>query len=788
MEQYGRIVVLRWAWALIGALVGASLGVLVGVLGTTTYSSSVVVHVGARTVAGHQDLAYATLVGDQVVPSVEALATSGSVLQEVADRVGLPHGAADLGGRVTLIPGATSDVFTLQVADPQPARAATAVRAWGDVLAGRAGQLLAGSTGPLVSVQVLGAPSAPSRPARHLAQDGMAGAAAGAALAVVLSGLVELTRPRVRGRRDVAPVSSAAVLSLPLARPPGAPVGPLRGTPERSEQLALLRWRLRADGGDGPSRRIAVTGPAGDSRVTGLTGELQHGARPLGDMTLLAVPDAATLSTAGPVDGVLVVTDARSTTRRELRATVEMTAAAGLPVLAVVVDGLLPARAGWPAWLRAGVRGDGRWAAETRGEAERDADGRHGIATRLIAVLALVAVGFTRPLPFGLSTGLVVTTLLLPVWLPTVRRTRAAIGLLVLAGLSLVSGVLLAWSASSGHGFERHDAVWTAVLVASSVCGAGLILWARTVLSLPVIGVSFGIGALLTGLDIVAGSPNPWKFDLSFPVTVIVLSIVTAWRKPAVTVTALAVLGGVDVLNDYRSALGFCGLAALLVLWQLRDVRRTRRAPWWAGIPLVAAVVAAGYSILTRLLVSGVLGSELQKRTVAQIGESGSLLLSGRPEWTATWALMRHRPLGFGLGTLPTPEDVAIAKQGLAVTRVPTVDGYLEHYMLNGGYELHSIVADLWAALGPVGILLGLTMGALVVRGLAVQLGARSASGLVCFLVPLGLWNLAFGPLPSDVSALTLGLGLLLVTRTPHPAPAVAAPPARTVLEGAPAR
>jgi hypothetical protein len=194
------------------------------------------------------------------------------------------------------------------------------------------------------------------------------------------------------------------------------------------------------------------------------------------------------------------------------------------------------------------------------------------------------------------------------------------------------------------------------------------------------------------------------------------------------------------------------------------------------GIPLGAAVVAGGYAVLSRLLVSGLLGSELQQRTAAQIAESGSLLLGGRPEWTASWALMRHQPLGYGLGVVPTSEDLQVAKQGLAVTHVPTVDGYLEHYMLNGGFELHSIIADLWVSLGPVGIVLGLAMGGLLVHGLVQALGDRRASGLVCFLVPLGLWNLAFGPLPSDVSALTLGLGLLLVAAAPSTRRATAAP------------
>jgi hypothetical protein len=121
--------------------------------------------------------------------------------------------------------------------------------------------------------------------------------------------------------------------------------------------------------------------------------------------------------------------------------------------------------------------------------------------------------------------------------------------------------------------------------------------------------------------------------------------------------------------------------------------------------------------------------------------------------------------MGFGLGTVPTAEDTLVARAGLAVTHIPTVDSYLEHQLLNGAVQLHSIIADLWAAVGPVGVVLGLAMAALSAHGLADRLRHRRASGLVCALVALGLWDLAFGPLSDNLPILTLALGLLLVAR-----------------------
>jgi hypothetical protein len=173
------------------------------------------------------------------------------------------------------------------------------------------------------------------------------------------------------------------------------------------------------------------------------------------------------------------------------------------------------------------------------------------------------------------------------------------------------------------------------------------------------------------------------------------------------------------------------------------------------------------YWALSELLLSGVAGAEVQARTAAQINQSGSLLLGGRPEWTATWTLMRAHPLGFGLGTIPSPADVQLAKQGMAVARIPTAEGYIEHYMLARRFELHSVIADLWSNFGPVGVLLGLGMVALLLTRLVVLFHRRQATALLCFLALTGTWFLSFGPLPSDLPYVALALGLLLPGREP---------------------
>ena len=117
---------------------------------------------------------------------------------------------------------------------------------------------------------------------------------------------------------------------------------------------------------------------------------------------------------------------------------------------------------------------------------------------------------------------------------------------------------------------------------------------------------------------------------------------------------------------------------------------------------------------------------------------------------------------GNGLGTVPNADDIQAAKEGFAVTNIPTADGYIENYLFDGGFELHSIVADLWSNLGLLGIALGVTMAILIAASLADRIRRRSASGLVCFLAITSLWFLAFGTLWSNLLQVTFTVGLML--------------------------
>jgi capsular polysaccharide biosynthesis protein len=767
LREYAGAVVRRWAWVLIGGLLGLLLCGIPGYLSHPGYRSSVSLYVGAATVDGPEDPAYASLIPTDVLPSIAALGNSTTVTARVAATLHLSVSPAELADSVTAAVQKDTGVLTLSVTSSTPGRAGAVAGAMGAQVQQEAMRLYATGGRSMLSVAVLGHPSpAVSAATAGPAKLAAAGAALGGVVAAIACGFAEARRPRIRGRRDVAGISGLPVLSLPTRprRDVGRRLTRARRVDARAEELVRLRWLLRSWLDEALHCRVAVTGSVPPGALAALARELATA-----DLEVIPVASPARLAAIGPVDGVLVMADSTATTPQELSDVLDECSRAGSPLAAVLIDGLLAPGAGWRARLRAGLRGDGRWSREARGsDGEHAADSDRWI-TRAVASAAVAAVGFTLPLTFALSTGLLAAIALLPVWSPLARRHRGARFLFGLAVVALVDGVLLTWLSSVDHVFAQHEAVRAAALVLTSICGIGLILWARTALPIPVIGIAFGVGNLVAGLGSL-GIDNPWKFVLSFPVSVIVLSVVALRPTPLRTVAALSLLGVVDVANDYRSAFGFSAVAAALVLWQARRTPGSGRQPrWWIVVPGFAGLAAAGYWVMVQLLLSGALGAQIQQRSAVQIAQSGSLILGGRPEWTATWALMRSNPLGFGLGTVPNAQDTLVAKAGLAVTHIPTVDDYLEHQLLSSSFELHSIIADLWAVVGPLGVLLGVAMAALGVHGLAFSVGRRTASGLVCWLIPMALWDLAFGPLQDNQPTLTLALGLLLVVRESRP-------------------
>lgn len=399
-----------------------------------------------------------------------------------------------------------------------------------------------------------------------------------------------------------------------------------------------------------------------------------------------------------------------------------------------------------------------------------DLDSRRAqLLERGVASLALVALGLRQFLHSGLTSGFALALLLVPVWIVALRHYWGARFLSALGVVALVTGYLLSKVAYPAHDISTSNRTSSTMLLLGTLCGVGVILWARRIMSDGQVGLWFGIGMLLSAaLGPDRSSANPWKFAWCVPLAVIVLSLLNRGKRSVLEIVALVLLALVSVTFDSRSYFATFLLAAVLVGWQLRPRRLSRRASWgWTAL-LMASVSVGVYFLGTTLLVDGALGQQAQQRSVAQIDTAGSLLLGGRPELAATLALMRDRPWGFGVGVSPTPHDVQVAKQGMAAINYQPNNGYVEDFMFGGHIEVHSTFGDLWASWGLPGLALAVAVGFLVIRSLAETVAGRTASAAFAFLACWTLWNLLFSPLyaAEPTLMLTLGLGLMSRSRT----------------------
>ena len=384
--------------------------------------------------------------------------------------------------------------------------------------------------------------------------------------------------------------------------------------------------------------------------------------------------------------------------------------------------------------------------------------------TRVVCVVLLVLIGMRTSVHYGLTAGTLASMLFLPIWVSKFRLFRTArlfVGVVLLC--MVWSYALTSIAVSDGYTVNASDRIQSLTLFLSIVVGTGTIFWARTVMSIELVGFSYGlgmvIGAAMSGP--VAGG-NPWKFVWAAPVSVVVLALAGRRHTTASGVVALLGLAVVSVILDCRSYSAALALSAVLLLWNARPKSMTRRGWWVMTAAAIAGVGLAMYYLATTLLVAGYLGKSAQDRTVAQIQTSGSLLLGGRPEVSATWALMQYRPQGYGVGIIPTPSDILVAKSGLAGIGYNPNNGYVERFMLGGHIELHSIFGDLWATAGFAGLALVVLIAFIVIRGLSTSIASGTASALPIFLCCWTFWNLAFSPLYAALPILILAIGVIL--------------------------
>lgn len=379
---------------------------------------------------------------------------------------------------------------------------------------------------------------------------------------------------------------------------------------------------------------------------------------------------------------------------------------------------------------------------------------------QVFAMLCLFLLGLRLTVHYSVTSGALLAFLLLPLSLPVIGRYWGAKWTLVCGVAALVAGVFLSRLRTADHLVVAREQIATAALLGGVLLGACVVMWARTILPLWLIGLCFGFGSLLSvpRMNFVY-STGSWKFGYATPVTIIVLSLALATRRKSLQLLALGGLAAVAAGTDARSLFAIYIVSGALLLWEGRYAFRDVRASV-AKAGLLIVLLAPIFALGQALILRGYLGAETQQRTVEQLNQSGSLLLGGRPELAAFKSLVTEHPFGYGLGVQPNVHDISIADSAMQAVGTDARVGGLDTYMFySGQFELHSVTADLWAPYGIIGLLLAGSILVLALRVLTFAISGNRVSVVVLFLACVTVWDLFGTPLWTAAPTLTLLLG-----------------------------
>lgn len=378
-------------------------------------------------------------------------------------------------------------------------------------------------------------------------------------------------------------------------------------------------------------------------------------------------------------------------------------------------------------------------------------------------VLLLLGAGL-HVLP-GVSVGMLAALLLAPIWVRSAATYRYSALLATVFAAAIVAGFWLANLARPFHTVVRTGQILNAGTLVGAAVAVGVFLWARRIMPTWAVGATYGGGLLLAIRTDGNFAVSPWRFGFATPVTLIALSLALRTGRRWVEVVAACGLAGASVVAGGRSPAAILVLVAVLVAGQQMRPARSRRAASARVALMLAAVGYSTYVLGQAVILDGLLGEAARDRTQLQLEQSGNLFVGGRPEMAATVALMRHFPMGFGLGVVPNSAEILVAKEGLAGVHYNPNNRYVETYMFGSSFVLHSNLGELWAWLGILGLVLGVVVLVVVISRVVSAVSARQASALMLFPALMTVWNMFFSPTLTSASIAALCLGLVLEHR-----------------------
>ncbi len=392
------------------------------------------------------------------------------------------------------------------------------------------------------------------------------------------------------------------------------------------------------------------------------------------------------------------------------------------------------------------------------------------LLTVLVAVVAAMSMAVRYRFVLEVTPALLVSVALAPAWLGSLARYRGMRTIVAIGVFAVVSGVLVTMLDTS-HSTSSRELASGTMQLATIVAAIGVLLWCREVVGLRVTTIAYGFGLLLnvvstTGIN----ETNALKFSFSLPITILALGFTHRATKRGTEVLVLGVLAAwFAVFADSRSLSAMLLVTMVLTFWQARQGHSpTGRPRPWLALLLIGLLTAAMYQFMQSVILDGALGEAAKDRSQAQIDASGSLLTGGRPELGAAFALILRQPWGYGSGVLPSGTDLAVAKNGMHALNYDPNNGYVTNYMFGSGFEVHSVLGDLWIRFGIVGAIFAIAMAAYCVYATAVMISTRSASALTIFLAAHTAWDLFFSPIRAASYTLVLAVAALaLLAPTP---------------------
>lgn len=379
--------------------------------------------------------------------------------------------------------------------------------------------------------------------------------------------------------------------------------------------------------------------------------------------------------------------------------------------------------------------------------------------SRWTSALLLLVAGANISVWGTLTLGICLAVPLLPVILNSSRRDKLVQGVILGVLLCVVAGLVISELNDVNQSSVRVAGAYLFAVLNSLTCLLAF-SWSKGMRNFAASVSIFAVG-WLGGLPLnhSAWASNPWKFGFSIPVSILLICLVRrrpSWQQ-AVVLVALACVG---FAFSSRSFAGICLATALIGCTRVGRVifQRARGASGFQ-FGAFAVAMAVTYYIGAKLALSGFFGADVAERTASQANSPGGLLLSGRPEGLASYALFTNRPMGYGLGAVPTTDDIARASLELSKIGINAeTNSYFQTYTFQGEFRLHSLLADFWINFGIVGAVAMAWCGLACFRLMRLCASDGTMRALCIFLSVNTLWFIAFGPTYTNLVEVSLVL------------------------------